>query len=227
MCNDRAVLMRIAVWLIIGFILGGALQGAPPPLKVDKSAPLLLDEPVQAKSGSKKTAKQPLTPKSMCYDCHGTYQDDPFSVTHVNKGILCVECHGESEAHKSDEGNITPPEVMYPRDAIMAKCRECHTIRNVVVFTNIVRRHDGSLRRIKTNDVVCTDCHGRHLMNVRTVHWDKKTGKLVDSEGSENNMGMGQLPSGKFNTNAMVLQTAMMVSNKLGRIGNTCFKRKE
>ncbi len=27
--------------------------------------------------------------------------------------------------------------------------------------------------------IVCTDCHGKHRMEVRTVVWDKKTGKLL------------------------------------------------
>jgi len=33
--------------------------------------------------------------------------------------------------------------------------------------------------------IVCTDCHGEHRMKVRTIIWDKKTGKLLRTNRGE------------------------------------------
>ena len=90
-----------------------------------------------------------------------------------------MKCHGSSEAHRADEDNITPPQIMYPAEKIDAACRECH------------EDHDAPARKViatwqklcpgKTNpdQIVCTDCHGQHRRPFRVVQWDKHTGKLV------------------------------------------------
>jgi hypothetical protein len=31
---------------------------------------------------------------------------------------------------------------------------------------------------------VCTDCHGEHRLKLRTVQWDKTTGKLLRTGGA-------------------------------------------
>lgn len=162
-------------WLacgIIGFVL--TLGAAPPPLKVDKKAPLLLD----STAAPPPKLKLPTGRRLICFDCHGNFQQDPLAANHATRGVTCMDCHGESREHCEDEGNVTPPEVMYSREAIIEKCRECHVIRNAVVTDDLVRRRPSGVQRIAPEDVVCTDCHGQHFMNVRTVHWDKQTGKL-------------------------------------------------
>ncbi|MFZ2643010.1 MAG: cytochrome c3 family protein [Verrucomicrobiia bacterium] len=146
---------------------------APPPLKVDKSAPLLLDD------APAKTA--PVSPKLICYDCHGTFREDPFSIKHASVNITCVTCHGESRAHADDEDNTTPPQTMFPREAIAKRCAECHKEHNVAPSKVIARWQERGLQKLTPSSLVCTDCHGKHRMNVRTIHWDKKTGKLLDA----------------------------------------------
>jgi hypothetical protein len=60
------------------------------------AAPLLLDD-APAKAA-------PASPKLICYDCHGPFRDDPFSVQHASVDITCVTCHGESNAHAPRRG---------------------------------------------------------------------------------------------------------------------------
>lgn len=163
---------------IAGILAVGALViAAPPPLKVDKSAPLLLDD-----APAKKT---PASPKLICYDCHGTFRDDPFSIKHASVDVTCVTCHGESDAHAHDEDNITPPQTMYAREAIAKRCGECHKEHNASPAKVVARWQERGLQKLKPVNLVCTDCHGRHRMNVRTIHWDKKTGKLLDTPKKE------------------------------------------
>jgi hypothetical protein len=71
---------------------------------------------------------------------------------------------------------------MYPRDKIDDSCRECHETHDVEphkVIAVFLERcpHDADPR-----SVVCTDCHGKHRLDIRTVRWDKATGKLLTGE---------------------------------------------
>lgn len=145
---------------------------AAPPLKVDKNAPLLLDDAPAAKAS-------PALPRLICYDCHGNFREEPFSLAHAKNKVTCVTCHGDSAAHASDEGNITPPEVMYVRDAIAKKCQSCHVEHTASAAAVATRRQERGLQKMEAKDLVCTDCHGKHRMNVRVIRWDKNTGKLL------------------------------------------------
>ncbi len=49
-----------------------------------------------------------------CSACHYAFSDEELALSHERAGIGCERCHGESERHRSDEDNITPPEIMYP-----------------------------------------------------------------------------------------------------------------
>jgi len=167
----RADLKRVVV---LGALWLGLLVtlAAPPPLKVDKSAPLLLDDAPAAKA-------PPALPRLICYDCHGNFRDEPLSLKHARNKVTCVTCHGDSSAHASDEGNITPPEVMYPRDAIAKKCKGCHEDHKATPAAIAARKQERGLEKMEAKDLVCTDCHGKHRMAVRVIRWDKNTGKLL------------------------------------------------
>jgi len=169
-CFAMKPIMLLASTAVI--IAALAAFAAPPPLKVDKSAPLLLDDaPAKA---------TPAAPKLICYDCHGTFREDPFSIKHASANITCVSCHGESRAHADDEDNTTPPQKMFPREAIAQRCGECHKEHNAPPAKVIARWQERGLQKLKPANLVCTDCHGQHRMNVRTIHWNKQTGKLLD-----------------------------------------------
>jgi hypothetical protein len=121
----------------------------------------------------------------MCNDCHMGYIGEPLALAHAKAGMSCDSCHGKSRAHYSDESNTTPPDKMYPADKINPFCQGCHKSHDAppdkVVALWMKRNPD------KTNPdkIVCTDCHGQHRMKVRTIIWDKETGKRLQTNQGE------------------------------------------
>jgi len=164
----------------------GKPEGKPkalPALKVDRSAPLLLDEPTEKKTASK--GKGPKADNHACHVCHTNYQDEWLAVTHADNNVGCVKCHGESIAHRNDENNITPPDKMYPADTIDSACVKCHETHNVPARKVLARFTERSLDKKAADKIVCTDCHGTHRLNLRSVRWDKKTGTLLTGAGAK------------------------------------------
>ncbi|HCO94436.1 MAG TPA: hypothetical protein DIU00_10880 [Phycisphaerales bacterium] len=119
-----------------------------------------------------------------CSACHYGFSDEELARTHELAGVGCERCHGESERHRSDEDNITPPEIMYPKAKINPTCMMCHPRHEI----RHVENHKALLTGAKTifdsadegdNQVYCTDCHAKdHRINVRTIRWDKETGEM-------------------------------------------------
>lgn len=171
-----AAILGVFGWMAAAADSGTAQPAALRPLTIDKSAPLLLDEPALNRPAA--DTPPTLTRSLICHDCHGDFLRDSFSVTHGTNRVTCVSCHGLSEAHSGDEENITPPQIMYAREAIAVKCRECHEGHNAAADAVIALWQQRGLQKLKPAQLVCTDCHGTHRMKVRMVRWDKKTGKI-------------------------------------------------
>ncbi len=123
-----------------------------------------------------------------CFACHYDFEEEELALDHELAGIGCERCHGESERHRSDEDNITPPELMYPKAKINPTCMMCHPRHKIIE----VDAHGPLLAGAKTifdeaevpgagpKKKYCTDCHGRdHRIPVRTVRWGKTTGALL------------------------------------------------
>lgn len=144
-----------------------------PPLVIDKSSPLLLEEP------SGKEDKKFLRINQSCFVCHDNYQDEPLMLVHAKEEIGCVDCHGESVAHRNDEDNITPPDLMYPLDEIDDACQVCHDSHDAPAEKIIARWQARCPEERDVEKIACTDCHGRHRLKARSVRWDKSTGKLI------------------------------------------------
>ena len=102
-----------------------------------------------------------------CLVCHVNFKTEQLAANHLKQDITCDQCHGASNVHCSDEDNVTAPDKMYPRSKIAAMCGECHP------------KHKDSVSAADMKEKVCTDCHGKHLLAVRTRVWDKETGKLL------------------------------------------------
>ncbi len=183
--------------------------GGPPPLVVDTSAPLLLDEPTEEEEAFAVAATQAAAENTACFVCHANYMTEFLANRHAKADIGCVNCHGVSSAHRNDENNITPPEIMYSaekidpfcqdcheahdippkkiianwakkiRDKANSSCRGCHEDDDVPPEKVVARWKERGLDKTDPNEIVCTDCHGDHRMKVRTVIWDKKSGKLL------------------------------------------------
>jgi hypothetical protein len=125
-----------------------------------------------------------------CMACHADFEEDELALDHKLAGIGCERCHGESERHRSDEANITPPELMYPKARINPTCMMCHPRHEI----EHVQHHAAILAGAETifdekadesassSPQYCMDCHGRgHRMNVRIVRWDKATGEIIET----------------------------------------------
>ena len=171
------ICLLVVVFGIIGVI--GAVarpqeSSAPPPLVVDEDDPLLLDEPAKDEEPAAKRAEnQP------CFVCHVNYTREELVFTHAAQNVGCVDCHGDSFAHRNDENNTTPPDTMYPSENIDKACKECHETHDVpaaAVVAHWLKRYP---KKPMPKLIVCTDCHGAHRLKLRTVRWDKKTRKLL------------------------------------------------
>lgn len=126
-----------------------------------------------------------------CAVCHYGFSDEKMAARHAKAGIGCERCHGESARHRSDEDNITPPELMYPKERINPTCMMCHPRHDIIH----VKHHKSFLEGAETifdpeiDDAsarsagpkeVCTDCHAEeHRIKVRTIRWDKCTGEII------------------------------------------------
>ena len=107
----------------------------------------------------------PVADNSRCYVCHINYEDEALAFVHARANIGCEQCHGVSDAHCSDEDNITPPDIMYPAEKINSFCKSCHPTATL-----------GGGKKY------CTDCHGNHRLSYRTRKWDKTTGELIEDD---------------------------------------------
>ncbi|MGO9915861.1 MAG: hypothetical protein ACLQIB_14295 [Isosphaeraceae bacterium] len=87
-------------------------------------------------------------------------------------------------AHRNDESNITPPDLMFPVESIDSSCARCHEGHDVEPRAVVNRFLERSPTQTDTKSLVCPSCHGEQHLAVRTVRWDRKTGKLV-STGKE------------------------------------------
>jgi len=183
--------------------------GGLPPLVIDTSAPLLLDEPSEEEQAFAAAYTQAANENTACFVCHANYQTEFLANSHAKVNIGCFNCHGESSAHQNDENNITPPETLYSADKIDPLCRSCHTAHDIsprdIIANWLKKKSEGAntscqgchesddvppqkvvdrwkelaLDETDPEKIVCTDCHGDHRMKVRTIIWDKKSGKLL------------------------------------------------
>ncbi|MBI4579180.1 MAG: cytochrome c3 family protein [Planctomycetes bacterium] len=109
-----------------------------------------------------------LKDNSVCLVCHIDLETEEMAAVHLKAGIVCANCHGVSEAHRSDEMNVTPPEVLYGRADIGPFCTACHpTHKTGQQYQEFLRQWSGRRRpngRMITSDANCMDCHGHHVI---------------------------------------------------------------
>jgi len=180
--------MKHSCWLLLllatataGLVLLAGLRGeqrrvaAAPPLSLDGYRHEKLPE------ASKKKVKVKAD-NSPCYVCHANYDSEELVLAHAKQNIGCVKCHGDSYAHRNDEDNITPPDILYAEEMIGKACRECHETHDAPAVEVIARWQERCPAKEDPKTIVCTDCHGKHRLKFRTVWWDKKTRELVVRE---------------------------------------------
>ncbi len=187
-----AITKRLVV--VLGLLTGGVLLLAVSCSSERKARVTTPGRNEQAKTPAAKTAGSPsprptttFVANPFCKACHLNFDDEKLAKTHEQAGIGCERCHGESLRHRSDEANVTPPELMYPKERINPTCMMCHprqTIQQVEKHRPIL---EAGLSVFETTTPAdpnakkyCTDCHGaHHRLTVRTIQWDKCTGKLL------------------------------------------------
>jgi len=143
--------------------------------EADEEPLLLLDD-----NGDTKGLGEPGGPvadNSRCHVCHINYADEALAFVHARADISCEQCHGPSDAHCSDEDNITPPDIMYPVAKINPSCTGCHSKEKIDIAV-----HKGVLTYTGTREGCCTECHGEHRLEHRTRRWDKATGVLIEDD---------------------------------------------
>jgi formate-dependent nitrite reductase cytochrome c552 subunit len=177
--------MKHAAWLIVlslgavlvsghlaGFSGDGVRAVAAPPLSLDG----FMDEKLPEAPKEKEKLK---VDNFACYVCHGNLEGEELVVSHGKEGTGCIDCHGKSYAHRNDEDNITPPDKMYPLDAIDKMCAECHDTHDAPAVKVLARWQERCPEKADAKAIVCTDCHYQHRLARRTVVWNKKTGELL------------------------------------------------
>jgi len=105
------------------------------------------------------------------------YEEEVLTFVHARGDIGCEQCHGSSDAHCSDEDNITPPDIMYPAAKIDSFCMSCHPEGKIDIPV-----HKTVLADIDKKEGYCTECHGEHRLGYRTRKWDKTTGELLEDD---------------------------------------------
>jgi hypothetical protein len=123
-----------------------------------------------------------------CKACHLDFDEEELALQHEIWGIGCERCHGESFRHRSDEANITPPEIMYPKERINPSCMSCHPRQEIQdtkdhqpILEAGLSTFEEATPAGKDAKKYCTDCHGskHRVMRVRATDWDKATGALL------------------------------------------------
>jgi hypothetical protein len=138
----------------------------PPLLLLDEEPPLLLE----GGNGGSAVSAGPVADNSRCHHCHLNYVDEEIATVHARANIGCADCHGNCDEHIADEswasgGNGTPPEIMYPPEKVNPCCLKCHPKDKLDKA-----KHESFLAG-KTEEKVCTDCHGDHRLKERKCKW--------------------------------------------------------
>jgi len=155
-------------------ITGGGSGDPTDQLEEDEPL-LLLDEPGEGSSPGP-PPEGTLADNSRCHVCHANFQDERLVLVHAHNEVGCETCHGPSDAHCSDEDNVTAPDKMHARQKIRSFCQGCHL--------QLSPDHEAYLAPV-AEEKVCTDCHEfeKHRLAHRTRVWDKSTGRLLKSDG--------------------------------------------
>jgi hypothetical protein len=146
-----------------------------------------VERPAAGEPVGQQAVEKTFTANEFCAACHYAFGEEKLARTHQQAGIGCERCHGESERHRSDEDNVTPPEIMFPKNKINPTCMMCHPrheIKHVPTHGVLL----GGAKTIFDSDsdddgpqITCVFCHAKkHRINLRTIRWNKATGELLE-----------------------------------------------
>ena len=176
MSHSKPRMATVAVFIVSSLLL---ILTAANCSSERQTKPALSENATKQTQDMRQTDDSRAADNSFCYVCHMNYDGEELARIHEQVGVGCAKCHGPSFEHSSDENNITPPDIMFPKERVNLACMECHSKDNIAGQV----AHQPFLSRSTTDEAYCTDCHGsKHSIAVRTVRWDKTTGKLLKPE---------------------------------------------
>jgi hypothetical protein len=177
------VSLPLAAAVVLAAVGGDHSEGARP--KAARPAPAAaVARGARPAKAAPPARHRPPADNSACFVCHANYEEESMAVVHAKAGTGCVDCHGPSLAHRNDEDNVTPPDVIYAAAKIDGACRKCHDQHDAPATKVIACWQQRSAGVKDPAQLVCTDCHGEHRLAVRTVRWDKTTRKLLDGDAA-------------------------------------------
>jgi hypothetical protein len=166
--------------------IGPPRQNTVPAACAESEGAALAATPISAPS---QPAAATFVANPFCLACHLDFDEEELALNHELFGIGCERCHGESLRHRSDEANVTPPEILYPKERINPTCMMCHPRHEIRDTKDHQPILEAGLSIFDEEPLAedakkyCTDCHGsKHRMNRRTIRWDKHTGALLKND---------------------------------------------
>ena len=174
--------------LLLALAASGSFEATNQDTGCDKAEVQDNNEPA-AKDDYYSRPAEAFVANPFCKACHLDFDEDELALDHEIVGIGCERCHGESLRHRSDEANMTPPQLMYPKERINPTCMMCHPRHEIQYVEEHGPILEAGLSVFETEEVdgddpdakkYCIDCHGpHHRMKVRTIRWNKATGELL------------------------------------------------
>ncbi len=183
-----------------------------PPLLVDKNAPLLLDEPAEAENPASEAetqnatcfvchanyAEEPFAQRHAkadigCSDCHGesiAHKNDENHTTPPDKMYpagdidpACRKCHTTHNVQPGKGVRLWKERTGDEKTDVL--CKECHETHDIPAAKVVRKWQKQSGQKEQADPITCTDCHGDHRLKLRSVRWNKKTGKLLPNTKSD------------------------------------------
>ena len=174
------------------------------PLLLDE--PLLLDGPAEIEKNTTGAevknlgcyvchanyAEEPLArwhakANMACSGCHGesvAHKNDENNTTPPDKMYpandidgACQKCHTGHDVQPAEVVRRWKQHIGDEKTEVL--CEKCHESHDIAA-ADVVRKWQKQTGQKKSEEpILCTDCHGQHRLNMRSVRWDKKSGELL------------------------------------------------
>ena len=170
-----AMLLLICVLVLTG--CEPPARPVPVPADPPEAAPVPDKTPAQTAKTAGPTARKKEAvlydsgveeDNASCLVCHLDFEKELIVAQHLEAGITCMACHGDSDVHRADEFNVMTPDVIWGRAEIDPFCKQCHQEhkhpKKVEAFLDQWESKRRPNRRWIERESVCTDCHGNHAI---------------------------------------------------------------
>lgn len=122
-----------------------------------------------------------------CSDCHGesiAHKNDENNTTPPDKMYpagdidpACQKCHPTHDVQPAEVVRRWKERTGNEKTDVL--CKECHESHDVPAAAVVRKWQKQTGQKEQAEPITCNDCHGNHRLKIRSVRWDKKTGKLT------------------------------------------------